>query len=609
MKHARMLLLASGLAGLTAIAVAQPYPDPRVVGKEPVMGPGPHTVTSLHPITEFTPITEEALRNPDPNDWLIMRGNYEGYGHSRLTQINKSNVKNLQLVWSRVMEPGVNEPTPLVYKGIMFLANPRDVIQAIDAATGEMLWQYRRTLPTPEQMRNNFWGQRKRSVFLYEDKIYAVTWDNFLIALDAKTGKQVWEVDRGGDYYATNTNGPIVVNGVVIAGSSCQVAPFGCFVTGNDARTGKELWRNYLIPKPGEPGNETWGNLPFEKRWETGVWGTITYDPQLDLVYYGSTSVGPASEGQRGNLGAPMAGTNTRFAVKPKTGEIVWRHQVMPRDNWDQECTFEMMPITTKVDPDAKTEGMMAIGRHAASPSRRTLTGVPCKTSIMWSFDAAKGDFLWAKSTLTPQNLVESIDNRGRVKVNEEQVMLDVNKVYHQCPTHSGGRDSPLSAYSPQTNVLYVQLQNLCADINVRANNIPSGPRDTYNTQSKYLLADGRTGLGRIDAISVETGRTLWSWETQASNYSSVLSTAGGILFNGGMDRYMRAFDQDNGKVLWQVRLGSQVAGSPVTFSVKGRQYVAVAGGSGHLGLLARIFPAIDQASDGNMLYVFALPE
>ena len=155
------------------------------------------------------------------------------------------------------MEPGINEATPIVYKGVMYLGNPNDVIQAIDAATGELLWQYRRNLPSLQQFHNDPWGQRKRSVFLYDDKVYTVTRDNFLLALDAKTGKELWEVNRGGDLYATNTNGPIVVDGVVIAGGNCQEAPFGCFVTGNDAKTGKELWRNYLIPKPGEPGDKS----------------------------------------------------------------------------------------------------------------------------------------------------------------------------------------------------------------------------------------------------------------------------------------------------------------------------------------------------------------
>ena len=222
------------------------YTD-RVKGGEPQMGAVNGSTLAPNALTSYTPVTEDMLRHPDASDWLMMRGNYEGYGFSKLDQINRQNVKNLQLVWSRGMELGINEATPIVYKGVMFLGNPNDVIQAIDATTGEILWQYRRTLPTLAQFHNNPWGQRKRSVFLYDDKVYTVTRDNFLLALDAKTGRELWEVNRGGDLYATNTNGPIVVDGVVIAGGNCQEAPFGCFVTGNDAKTGKELWR-YELP-------------------------------------------------------------------------------------------------------------------------------------------------------------------------------------------------------------------------------------------------------------------------------------------------------------------------------------------------------------------------
>ncbi|MDB5734313.1 MAG: ATP-binding protein [Alphaproteobacteria bacterium] len=562
-----------------------------------------------HPLAEYTPVTDAVLRAPDPSDWIMMRGNYQGWGFSTLDQINKTNVKGLQLAWARTMEPGINEAAPIVYKGVMFLGNPGDVVQAIDARTGDLLWQYRRTLPSMTALHNNYWGQRKRSVFLYDDKVYTLTWDNFLVALDARTGKEVWETDRGGDLQATNTNGPIVVNGVVIAGANCQEAPFGCYVTGHDARTGKELWRNTVIPKKGEKGDETWGGMPFEQRWMTGVWGPITYDPELDMAFYGSSGVGPSADVQRGVHGvATLAGTNTRYAIEPRTGRIIWQHQVLPQDNWDQECTFEMIPITTKVAPDVKEKGMMAIGRRAASASRKTLTGVPCKTSILWSFDAAKGDFLWAKSTVF-QNLVNGIDAKGKVTVNPDQLMTDLHKTYHQCPTHSGGRDWPFSAYSPQTNMLYVQLQNLCTDYAVRADNIPSKPKDQYNTSGKPMIADGSVNIGRLDAISVETGKTLWSWETPASNYSPVLATAGGILFNGGMDRYFRAFDQQGGKVLWQTRLGSQVFGTPVTFRIDGRQYVAVAAGGGYNTVSPTLRPDIDQVSGGNMVYVFALPQ
>jgi alcohol dehydrogenase (cytochrome c) len=564
---------------------------------------------SPHPLASYAPVTDQMLRRPAPADWLMMRGNYEGYGFSTLKQIDKTNVKGLQLVWARTMEPGVNEATPIVHDGVMFLGNPDDVVQAIDAASGELLWQYRRTLPPVAAFHNNFWGQRKRSVFLYKDRVFTMTRDNFLVALDARSGKELWEVDRGGDLLVQNTSGPIVVDGVVIAGASCQQAPFTCYVSAHDAETGKELWRNNVVPKKGEPGDETWGGMAYEQRWMTGVWGPITYDPDLNLVFYGSSGVGPGADAQRGVKGvATLAGTNTRFAVEPKTGKIVWKHQVLPQDNWDQECTFEMMPITTMVNPDPAADGMMAVGRGKAGISRKTLTGVPCKTSIMWSFDAAKGDFLWAKSTAV-QNIVKAIDARGQVTVNEDQLMRDLNKIYHRCPTNAGGRDWPFSAYSPQTNALYVQIQNLCVNTRVRADNIPSKPSDLYNTIGPQVLADGRNGLGRIDAISVETGRTLWSWETDASNYSPVLATAGGILFNGGMDRYLRAFDQKDGKVLWQTRLGSQIFGATVTFSIAGRQYIAVAAGGGFNNGPVTIRPDIDQPAGGNMVYVFALPQ
>jgi alcohol dehydrogenase (cytochrome c) len=597
----RIWMLASGAVCSAAVGMLA-HASPML----PVYGQVNGTTTTLHAISNYVPVTDAVLRNPSPSNWSMFRGNYQGWGYSPLDQINKKNVKDLQLVWTRTMEPGINEATPLIYNGVMFLANPADIIQAIDAASGDLLWQYRRNLPPPQSLHST-WGQRKRSVFLYNDKVYFVSWDNYLIALDAKTGKEIWEVNRGGDLYASNSSGPIVVDGVVIAGSTCQVAPFGCFVTGNDAETGKELWRNSFIPKEGEPGDETWGGVPFEKRWITGVWGPITYDPDLDLVFYGSSGVGPASEAQRGQIGASLAGTDTRYAVNPKTGKILWEHQVLPEDNWDQECTFEMMPITTAVHPDPGAVGMMAIGHSVDSASRKTLTGIPCKTGIMWSFDEASGHFLWAKST-TEQNLVAKIDEKGRVTVNSDAPMRDLNKTYHQCPSYEGGRNWAFSAYSPKSNVLYVPLQNMCAYVSARTDRTPTASMQ-YNTNLKYVMADGKTNLGRIDAVSVKSGKTLWSWETRASNYSPILTTASGLLFSGGMDRYLRAFDQDDGKVLWQTRLGSQVQAATVTFTVGGRQYIAVAAGGGFNPGALGLTPELDQPSGGNMIYVFALPQ
>ncbi len=566
-------------------------------------GQTPPPTKTLRVVPNFVTATDQMMRAPRPENWLIHRGNYQAWGYSPLDQINKANVKNLQLVWSRAMEPGTNEATPLIYNGVMYLGNPSDVIQAINAATGDLLWEYRHALPP--SLRNSL-GQRKRSIALYGDQVYFVTWDNFVVSLDARTGEVAWKTNRGGGIGVSNSSGPIVANGVVIAGSTCQYSSHGCYVTGHDAKTGRELWRNQMIPRPGEPGDETWAGSPFESRWMTGVWGQITYDPELDLVYYGSTGVGPASEAQRKMPGATMAGTNTRFAVRPKTGEVVWKHQVLPRDNWDQECTFEMMIINTPVNPSATD--MLSVNPNARRGPRKTLTGVPCKTGIAWSFDAATGEFLWAKPT-TEQNIVARIDPKGLVTVNEDVVLKEVDKTYHVCPTYNGGRDWPQGAYNPKSNVMYIPLSNLCIDSTARTDR-NAAPQFAYNTNNVGKFATGKDKVGRIDAISVETGKTLWSWETRVTNYSPILATGGGLLFNGSMDRYLRGLDADSGQVLWQTRLPSQVGGGAVTYSINGRQYIAVAGGGGTIAATGlSLTPEADTHSGGNAMYVFALPQ
>lgn len=574
----------------------------------PVLAQAQAPAREFDAVENFVPLTDEILQNPDPSNWQMYRQNYEMYGYSPLDQINVDNVGQLALVWARVMEPGINESTAIVYNGVMYLGNSQDVIQAIEADTGELIWEYRRSLPTVEDLRSR-WGERKRSVFLYGDKVYVVSWDNFVYALDAVTGQLVWETDRGGDYYVSNSNGPIVVNGVVIAGSTCQVAPFGCYVTGHDAENGEELWRNEFIPRPGEPGDETWADSPFENRWITGAWGQIVYDPELDMVYYGSTGVGPASEAARAMPGATLAGTNTRFAVRPDSGEVVWQHQVLPRDNWDQECTYEMFVMDTPVHPNPDATGMLAVNPAATSDMRRTHTGIPCKTGVLWSFDAATGEFLFAKSTVQ-QNLIDTVDaDTGLVTVNEEVVLKEVGVGYAICPTYMGGRDWPSGAYNPETNVMFFQLQNLCYSSSTSRTDRDPAPQFAYNTTNVYIIAPGTENVGRIDAISAETGDTVWSWETRVSNYSPVTATAGGLLFNGGMDRWFRALDQETGEVVWQVRLASQAFGNATTYAVDGRQYVAmVAGGGFNAGALG-LTPEADGPSGGNAVYVFALPD
>ena len=561
---------------------------------------------TVKPVQNFVPVTDAMLRAPKPEDWLLYRGNYQGWGYSQLEQINKQNVKSLQLVWSRAMEPGTNEITPIVYNGVMYLGNPRDVIQAIDAATGDLLWEYRHPIPAVDQFPTAF-GERKRSISLYGEYVIFATWDNFVVGLDARTGRRVWQSNRGGNLYVQNSSGPVVANGMVVAGSSCQVAGFGCYVTGHDARNGEELWRNEMIPKPGEPGDETWGGAPMEKRWMTGVWGQLTYDPELDLVFYGSSGAGPASEVQRGTIGGTMAGTNTRWAANPRTGAIKWRHQTLPRDNWDQECTFEMMIINSPVNPDANAPGMLSVNPNARRGMRKTLTGVPCKTGIAWSFDAETGEFLWARETVE-QNIVSRIDGTGRVSVNESIVMSDVNKTYRICPTYAGGRDWPMGAYNPKTNIMFMPLYNACIDSTARTDR-EALPEFLYNTTNVAAFPQGKDKVGRIDAISVETGRTVWSWETRAANYAPLLVTSSGLIFNASLDRYLRALDADNGQVVWETRLSGRATAGVATYSIGGRQYIAVAAGTGPANFLANMTPEADTANGGNAIYVFALPQ
>lgn len=564
-------------------------------------------VPAFAQIADYQPITDEMLANPAAENWMVYRQNQAAWGFSPLDQINLDNVGSLQLVWSRAMEPGSNEGTALVYDGVMFLANPGDVIQAINAASGDLIWEYRRQLPSSAEL--NILGEHTRSIALYDDKVFHVTWDNYILALDAASGQVVWETARGDEAFISNSSGPIIAGGVVVAGSTCQFAGFGCYVTGHDAASGEELWRNYLIPQPGEPGDETWAGSPMESRWMTGVWGALSYDPDLNLVYYGSSAVGPASETVRGMPGATMTGTNTRFAVDPQTGEIAWSHQTLPRDNWDQECTFEMITVSSAINPNPDAEGMLAVNPDVAfDDARKVHIGVPCKVGTFWAFDAETGEFFYAKQT-TEQNLIDNVDSTGLVTVNEDVIIAVVGEVYEICPTFLGGRDWPATAYDPNSNVFFVPLNNLCADM-VAYTDEPE-PSDVYAADLDYYITPGKENVGRVDAIDVATGDTVWSFETPAGIYAPVMATAGGLLFTGGVDRYFRAIDTATGEQVWQTRLPATVHGHATSFSVDGRQYIAIlSGGALAGGSIIGASPADTDAPTGsNAIFVFALPE
>ncbi len=610
------LTSAVSLASMVASAFAQaPAPAP---APAPAAAAAPATPAAPRPgtltLSEYRPVTDEELRNPAPGDWLQMRGNYELWGYSRLDQLNTGNVAGLQLAWARGMTEGNNQGAPLVRDGIMFLPNPWGTVQAINAATGDLIWEFTtggtQTVDAVNGPLRTGLLDRHRSVFLEGDKVITTTYANHTVALDAKSGQVIWDVDRGDLGYVSSTNGAIVIDGVVVTASSCQVAPFGCYVTGADITNGEELWRNSFIPRPGEPGDETWGGVPFENRWCTGAWGQITYDQQSGLVHYGSTGICPAASFQRDQVGPEntLAGTNTRYAVRPRTGEIVWAHQIIENDDWDQECTFDMMIIDTPVNPNAGAPGMLAVG-NVSGETRRTLSGMPCKNPTWWSFDAATGEFLWAKDNwVGAENIYESIDKAGNPVMNQEVYIDAPGKSVFFCSSFQGGRDWPSGAYDPTRNWMFMRTRDVCTTLAAREDREPAA-RFSYNTTAQVVVNPNKNdnNIGRITAINAATGDTIWDWHNRADNYAPLLVTAGDLLFDGGADRYFRAHDSKTGDVLWQTRLGSGLSGYTITYSAGGRQYVAAVTGA-TLGGQA-LTPEVDFVNGSNMVYVFALPE
>ncbi len=561
-------------------------------------------------LQSISPVTDDMLQNPADGDWLTYRRTLNGWGYSPLDQINTSNVKNLDLVWSRVMNSGILEITPLVHDGIMFLPHPGDTVQAIDAASGDMLWEYKREVPEGAYSL----GQRKRSIAMLGNNIYVATWDNHVLALDMKTGKVVWDTERSGGLDVSNSTGPIAIKGVVVTGSTCSYTyPGGCYAAAYDANSGEELWLNYVNPRPGEPGDESWGGVPLESRIHTGVWGGLSYDADLDLVYYGSSSTAPSSPTVGGRPlwdKAPLLDTDTRFAVKRDTGEVVWKRQIFPGANWDEECTFEAVidTVALKANPNAK--GMLAIGKDGSSGQMRKVeTGVPCKNPFVYTVDAATGDFLWAKQVgyESTDTYLDHIDTDGKVYPRDSMILKEVGKTYFVCPTFSGGRDWPATSYNPNSKVLFVPSVNICADMTPFED---EPPVTSYQVDAKEKLPPGDTDAGRVDAVSMETGDTLWTYRLRAPNYSPTMATAGGLVFTGDQARYFRAHDQKDGSLLWRVRLPSEVEGHAITYSVGGTQYVAVAAGQGGSGGgHAGTTPDVDFVAGSNAVYVFALDQ
>ena len=582
-------------------------------------------VLQAHPLTvhaqstdDFRPVTDAMLADPSPDDWLMWRRTLDGWGYSPLDQITRANVSTLRMAWTRALRTGSMEGTPLAYDGVLYMPNSSDAIQAIDAVTGDLKWEYLRDLPDDVYDYVGGNARNNRNIAIYDRFIVNTSDDNYAFALDATTGEVAWETQIF-DYRVTpagHSSGPIIADGKMISGRSCRPAggPESCVIVAHDARTGEEVWRRRTVPAPGEPGDETWGGVPFEQRIHVGTWMPPSYDPELRLIYQGTSVTSPAPKFLLGGIENTHLYHNSTLALDVDTGDIKWYYQHL-NDHWDLDHPFERMLVDTAVAPDASAVSWINPNLRAGEV-RKVVTGIPGKTGIVYTLDRETGEFLWATPTV-PQNVITNIDGAtGVVTENAEVVFTGLGQEVLACPTWAGGKDWEAGAYSPLTNTMYFPLRNTCARMlstqNVRGERelaLTAGgqrPLAIYALAARHQLAPGTEALGTVHAISVETGTTTWLYEQRAATLSLV-ATGGGLLFGGDANGRFRAFDQETGDILWEINLGSPVAGYPVSYAVNGRQYVAVATGTG-AGINLRMTPELTP-STGNNLFVFALPE
>jgi alcohol dehydrogenase (cytochrome c) len=609
------LLIALGSRGSAQRAQPGAPPDPASATDAPV----PEKLRS------FVPVTDDMLMKPKPENWLSFRNGPRLWGYSPLNQINAGNVGQLRLVWSRAMQDGPQEVEPIVYDGIMYLTHAEDIVQAVDATNGDMLWEYRRRLP-PDVARITGTMFRYRNVALWQDKIYLATNDAYLVALDAKTGRVVWETKRGEfKDKVSQTAGPIIVKGKAIIGTRCDPSsplPGGCFVTAYDARHGEELWRVNTAAKPGEPGGDTWGKLTGDERRHASAWMVPSYDADLNLVYWGTGVTALRPDTLQGVPNADLLYTNSTLAVNPDTGKMSWYYQHLPRDYRDLDHPFERMIVDTIVAPSAD-EVPWINPRLKSGEKRKVVTGVFGKTGIVWSIDAKTGEFLWARPS-TFQNVMKGIDpNTGKPIVSD---LSDPKEVppNPSCPHLYGGKNQPSGAFSPDTGAMYFPLNNACSGgIGTWGGDRTQTPpqpvqslrlADGMAVTGRMVLPPGsdpaRSPVGRLEAISVSTGKTLWKYEQRPPIYGSLLTTGGNLVFSGDIVRRFRAFNAQTGSIVWETILNGPVTARPMTYSVGGRQYLAIgAGGSTQGTAFLALTPELTTTRGSNTLFVFALPE
>ncbi|NMO90895.1 PQQ-dependent dehydrogenase, methanol/ethanol family [Actinomycetospora sp. TBRC 11914] len=533
-------------------------------------------------------VNYERIQNArsEPENWLTYYGTYDGQRHSALDQINRENVKRLSPAWvfqagSAGLHSGAStysfESSPLVVEGVMYVSGPEGKLWAIDATTGEELWRYKHASPYDVSL---CCGNVNRGVAVGHGKVYLYTLNAHLIALDAQTGDLVFDVVNG-DVRAgeSGTVAPLIVKDKVIVGSSGGEFGLRGHLDAFDAQTGERQWRCYTIPKPGEPGSETWPD--DGEAWQRGganCWVTPTYDPELELLYQGTGNPAPDFDG--GVRPGDNLYTDSTIAVDVNTGEIRWHYQFTPHDLWDYDSTMENVLFD--------------------APDGRKLLAHADKNGYFFVLDRTNGELVrvfpfvdritWGE--ITPDGKVTP-----KVYPDEEGVPV------HFWPGPAGGKEWTHMAYSPRTGLIYVPVQEVGATATRRRREF----KESIPYWGAGVAVDLDDHYGFVAAIDPLTGEEKWRWRNEYPMCSSTLTTGGGLVFQGTPTGEFVALDEETGEKLWSFQCGSGHHSSPSTYSVDGRQYVAVPTGWG--GWIEGFLPGLLGAAAGDALFVFALPE
>lgn len=543
----------------------------------------------------YKPVTAERLEKPADDEWLMIRRTYDGWGFSPLSQITPANVARLQPVWSFAtgMASG-HEATPIVNNGVMFISTPGNQVIAIDARTGVLLWRYRNP-PAPGVI---LLHPTNRGIALYGDKVFLAQAEAVLVALDAKTGKPVWSTtveDNRKGYYMSLA--PLVADRKVIVGASGGELGVRGFVAAYDVDTGKQVWKVFTVPAPGEPGSETW---PTGDQWKTGggsIWVTGNYDPETNLTFWGTGNGGPWMGDQRPGDNLYTAST---IAIDVATGKIKGHHQYNPNESWDWDEVSP--PILVDYQRNGRTiKGLIDVARDG----------------YLWFLERTPGEikFVDAKPFVR-QNVYRSIDPRtGRPDVDPDR-KPGTGKSADFCPSIWGGKNWPPIAFSPVTRMIYIPANdNLCGTIIGREVPYVAGASFVGATTT-LSMAPGAGHIGEVQAWNVDTGARVWThrFPNLSPTWGPMLATGGNLVFTGGTnDRKFHAFDATTGTLLWEFPTSSGVIGQPSTFAIDGTQYVAVQSGWGvdsrsmqrRLdGLMPGRFPEVPE---GGAVWVFAV--